>query len=96
MAEIAYLVDDVDLTIGLLDDPLEWRVRAVDELLVDAATSARHRRSLQCAPLRDFLPPTGADTAFIAVPVCSVPRGPLLDFDIEGPSATLGSCPGST
>jgi hypothetical protein len=60
-------------------------VRAVDEFLVDAAASYRRRRSLQCGPLRDFLPPTEASSALIALPVTSMPRGPLLDFDVEGP-----------
>lgn len=82
----AYLVDDVEVTVRLLDEPLEWRVRAVDELLIDAASSCRHRRSLHCGSIREFLPADlESANAFVAIPVCSMPRGPLLDFDVEGP-----------
>lgn len=84
--DAAYLVDDADITVRLLADPLLWRVRAVDELMVDAGASYRRRRSLQCGPLRDFLPETDATSALVAVPLTSMPRGPLLDFDVEGPS----------
>jgi hypothetical protein len=95
-SDLAYLVEDVDVTVRLLADPLLWRVRAVDELLVDAGASFRRRRSLHCLPLRDFLPvPPEATSAFIAIPLSSMPRGPLLDFDVEGPAGNAWLLPRS-
>lgn len=82
------LIDDRDLTARLIAEPLEWRVRAVEELTVDSATSCTRRRSLQVAPLRpllhDFVSTTDTH-ALIALNVAAMPRGPLLDFDIRGP-----------
>lgn len=82
------LVDDERVTVNLLANPLDWRVRAVEEITLDAATTCLRRRSLQVAPLRDHLGvevPEDATHALIALYVAPIPRGPLLDFDVTGP-----------
>jgi hypothetical protein len=77
------------VTAALLAHPLDWRVRVVEEIVVDSAASCLRRRSLQIAPLRDvlsgFINPEHSH-ALIAINVAPVPRGPLLDFDVHGPS----------
>ncbi|THJ67484.1 hypothetical protein E8P82_05145 [Arthrobacter echini] len=89
MAEhTANLIDDREVTVLLLADPLSWRIRAVEELVVDSATSCIRRRSLQVAPLRPLLRGRvkRRDThALVAINVAPMPRGPLLDFDVSGP-----------
>jgi hypothetical protein len=84
----ANLIEDRNVTVALLADPLAWRVRVVEEIAVDAATSCMRRRSLQVAPLRGQLSahlPVGATHALLAMYVAPIPRGPLLDFDVSGP-----------
>ncbi|WP_157874002.1 hypothetical protein [Kineococcus radiotolerans] len=82
---------DIALTTTLLSQPLDWRVRIVEHVEIDTATSCRRRRSLQSAPLRDLLPVSaasiaaGAKTALVVLNVASVPRGALLDLDLDGP-----------
>lgn len=87
MDEFVDLVDDRSLTVALLADPLAWRVRAVEHIEIDGAYSCARRRSLQCGPLREVLSKHDepARIAFLVVNVASVPRGPLLDFDVAGP-----------
>ncbi|WP_146244063.1 hypothetical protein [Curtobacterium sp. MCBD17_013] len=86
------LIDDRQITAWLIARGLDWRVRSVEAITVDSATSCSRRRSLQATPLRTVLADVpglqlDADTshAFIALNVATVPRGPLVDFDIEGP-----------
>lgn len=88
----ANLIDDRQLTARLLASPLDWRVRVVEEVSVDAASSCLRRRSLQVAPLRSHLQGSVADDdthALIGLYVAPIPRGPLLDFDVSGPE---GEC----
>lgn len=76
------------VTTALIARPLDWRVRAVEHIDLDTATTCTRRRSLQAAPLRPLLPPgmaTHASTALVVLNVASVPRNALLDLDIEGP-----------
>jgi hypothetical protein len=83
------LIDNRDVTAALLANPLQWRVRVVEEVSVDAATHCTRSRSLQCAPLQSILEPfleSDEGEALLALNVASVPRGPLLDFDVEAPS----------
>lgn len=82
------LIDDQDVTIRLVGEPLEWRVRVVEEVSIDGATTCIRKRSLQVAPLRPLLgrkAPKRATHALIALHVAPMPRGPLLDFDVKGP-----------
>lgn len=85
---------DTALTTDLIAGPLDWRVRIVEHVEVDTATSCRRRRSLHCLPLRSILPPNaaqlaaGADTALVVLNVASVPRGALLDLDVSGPDGS--------
>lgn len=87
----ADLSADAALTTALIARPLDWRVRIVEHLEVDTATSCRRRRSLQSLPLRTLLPPSaaqvaeGAETALVVLNVASVPRGALLDLNVSGP-----------
>lgn len=77
-----------DLTTALLSNPLQWRVRVVERVEVDTATSCKRSRSLQSAPLRGLLTtdiPDEAETALLVLNVASVPRGALLDLDVSGP-----------
>ncbi|WP_156960937.1 hypothetical protein [Kocuria marina] len=82
------LVDDRQVTVELLANPLNWRVRVVEEISVDTATTCMRRRSLQVAPLREHIGaevPEGTTHALLALYVAPMPRGPLLDFDVKGP-----------
>lgn len=82
------LSENEHVTVSLLANPLDWRVRVVEEITVDDATTCLRRRSLQVAPIRDHL---GVDVsaehshALLAMYVAPIPRGPLLDFDVSGP-----------
>ncbi len=92
----ANLIDNRDVTVALLSDPLGWRVRVVEEIHIDSATSCTRRRSLQAAPLRDYLgrlAPRRASHALLALNVAPMPRGPLLDFDVEGPDGSAWLLP---
>lgn len=85
------LIDNREVTVALLANPLEWRVRVVEEIAVDAATTCLRRRSLQVAPLRDQLDRfvnTDASHVLLGLAVAPMPRGPLLDFDVSGPAGT--------
>jgi len=82
------LIDDRRVTVALLSDPLQWRVRVVEELTIDAATNCLRRRSLQAAPLRSLLSEyvdAEDEEVLVALNVAPMPRGPLLDFSIDGP-----------
>lgn len=83
------LSGDRDLTTNLLFYPLDWRIRAVEQIRLDGAYSCARRRSLQCGPLRELLPTrwkeSRATEALIVLNVAPVGRGPLLDFDVAGP-----------
>lgn len=87
----ADLSADTALTTALIARPLDWRVRIVERLEIDTATSGRRSRSLQSLPLRTVLPPSTAEaahdarTALVVLNVASVPRGALLDLDVSGP-----------
>ena len=84
----ANLIEKRGATAALLADPLSWRVRVVEELVVDSATSCIRRRSLQAAPLRPLLGGLVSRRhthALIALNVAPMPRGPLLDFNVHGP-----------
>jgi hypothetical protein len=94
LAALLDLTSDVDVTTALLDDPLAWRVRVVEQIDVDSPVSALRRRSLQCAPLRPVLARAGirlspdADEALAVLPFGPIPKHPLLEFDVEGPHGT--------
>ncbi|UAL30076.1 hypothetical protein K8W59_00495 [Nocardioides rotundus] len=86
--QLLNLVDDEHVTVTLLANPLDWRVRAVEEITVDTATSCLRRRSLQVAPLRAHLGvevPEETTHALLGLYVAPIRRGPLLDFDVSGP-----------
>ena len=82
---------DTALTTALIARPLDWRVRIVEHVEIDRATSCLRRRSLQALPLRTLLPSSAAQaaqdatTALVVLNVASVPRGALLDLDVNGP-----------
>lgn len=95
MTECVDLMDVAGVAPRLLDDPLAWRVRVVEQIDVDSPTHALRRRSLQCAPLRPVLADmlrreraTRATAAMLVLPVAPMPKGPLLDLDIEGPGGS--------
>jgi hypothetical protein len=82
------IIDNTDVTVTLIEHPLDWRVRVVEELVIDSATSCTRRRSLQAAPLRPLLDeflPAESTHALLALNVAPMPRGPLFDFDLQGP-----------
>lgn len=87
------LIDNRSVTAKLLADTLAWRVRVVEEITVDAATTCLRRRSLQVAPLRDYLseylvdedPKDPYTHALLGLFVAPIPRGQLMDFDVNGP-----------
>lgn len=90
--DVLDLTADREATAVLLDRPLEWRTRVVEQVDIDSATGTLRRRSVQCEPLRPVLDAAGlrlgdgaATRARIVLPVAPVPKGPLLDFDVTGP-----------
>lgn len=96
MEGLVDLTDSVRLTCALLAKPLEWRARAVEQITVDRASFAMSRRSLQAQPLRPFVDALDLDRrrrrtcerasrARLVLPVGPMTKGPLLDFDVEGP-----------
>lgn len=88
MIRTANLIENADATVALIANPLAWRVRVVEELVVDTATSCERRRSLQTGPLRSALTDYVAaddEQALVALPVSPMPRGPMVDFNVEGP-----------
>lgn len=96
----ADLVDVRAATVAMLRRPLDWRVRAVETVVIDAASTCVRRRSLQVAPLRamldEYLPTDGDYThALLPMFVAPFPRGPLLDFDVEGPDGSASLLPRS-
>lgn len=96
----ADIVDVRAATVAMLRRPLDWRVRAVETVVIDAASTCVRRRSLQVAPLRplldEFLPADGDYThALLPMFVAPFPRGPLLDFDVEGPGGSASLLPRS-
>lgn len=92
----ANYIDDQEVSAAFIARPLEWRVRAVEEVIVDSATSCSRRRSLQVAPLREFLQaPRRATHALVALNVAAMPRGPLLDFNVAGPDGDAWLLPRS-
>lgn len=86
--EVLDLSENEQVTVALLANPLDWRVRVVEEITLDAAATCLRRRSLQVAPIRSHL---GVEVtpehthALLALYVAPIPRGPLLDFDVTGP-----------
>ncbi|WP_206446482.1 hypothetical protein [Agrococcus sp. KRD186] len=79
------------MTVELLSRPLDWRVRVVEEIVVESATSCLRSRSLQVSPLRRLLRRhvrRNATHALLAMNVAPMPRGPLLDFSVEGPEGS--------
>ena len=80
------------VTTELLLHPLDWRARAVEQLEIASADRCLRRRSLQCAPLRTVLDRVAslgdAEEVFVVLHIATVPRGPLLDFDVEGPDGS--------
>lgn len=97
----ALAIDVRALTVHLMANQLEWRVRAVESVVLDAASTCLRRRSLQIAPMRALLAPhlprvekAGPWThAVVGLPIAPFPRGPLLDFDIDGPSGPASLLP---
>jgi hypothetical protein len=90
----ADLVLDRDVTVALLLDPLDWRVRVVEQIEIDSPNGATRRRSLQTQPLRPLVAAAARQAlgdgsppgrALLALPVAPVPKGPLVDFDVTGP-----------
>ncbi|AMY21016.1 hypothetical protein A3Q40_03665 [Rhodococcus sp. PBTS 1] len=97
----ALAIDVRALTVHLMANQLEWRVRAVESVVLDAASTCLRPRSLQIAPMRALLAPhlprvekAGPWThAVVGLPIAPFPRGPLLDFDIDGPSGPASLIP---
>ena len=88
MEETANLIDDRHVTVAMVADPWSWRIRAVEEISVDTATTCLRRRSLQGAPLRPLLGDrvsADATHALVGLYVAPMPRGPLLEYDVTGP-----------
>lgn len=86
------LLNRRDVTAWLIGHPWDWKVRVVEEITVDAASSCLRRRSLQVAPLREHLAPyldrgdkEPFTHALVSLPVAPIPVGPLMDFDVSGP-----------
>lgn len=83
------LMGDFEVTTSLLMDPLAWRVRAVERADLDSANSCYRSRSLQCAPLAGLLLTDRQirmyRDALVVLNVAAMPRGPLHEFDLEGP-----------
>jgi hypothetical protein len=73
----------------LLDEPYDWRVRAVERLEVTSALYCGRHRSLQVAPLRPLLGdliPGNAEKARIILPIASLPKGALRELNLLVPN----------
>jgi len=91
------LTDIVEVTTLLLAEPLAWRVRVVEQIDIDTASGTRRHRSLQSAPLRSLIrgaaridegDRSAAVKALLVLPIAPMPKGPLLDLDMEGPEGS--------
>lgn len=86
------LAEDVESTTTLLRDSSNWRTRVTEQVDIDKALSYRSTRTLQIAPLLETLTPhlTERRVKFsevtIALPVATLPKGPLVNFDARGGS----------
>ena len=83
------LSDSVDVVTRLLDERV-WRSRVVEQVEIDRSYFGRTVRSLQVAPLRpiigDLFPrSTKRATSKIVLPVMTLPKGPLVNFDLTAP-----------
>lgn len=81
------------VTTRLLAEPRAWRERAVERLDVGSAQFIRRRRTLQVRRLRPLLgqAPASAsyDTALLVLPLATLPKRPLIDLDLHGPTGDL-------
>lgn len=78
------LTNDWEVLLRLLEDPDAWRIRVVEQLTVGSARFCTRHRSLQAAPLHPLLGEVahGHETAYIALPIERLPKGPLLAYDV--------------
>lgn len=78
------LTDNWEVILRLLEQPDSWRIRAVEQLTVGTARSCTRHRSLQVAPLAELLRPYAhrQTSAYIALPIETLPKGPLLGYDL--------------
>jgi len=78
------LTNNWEVILRLLEQPDSWRIRAVEQLTVGTALSCTRHRSLQVAPLDVLLRKytAGQTSAYVALPIETLPKGPLLGYDL--------------
>jgi hypothetical protein len=85
-AATADLTEDWDVTLQLLLQPDEWRLRAVEQLTVRSARVGLRHRSLHVNPLGPFLSEHvdgDIDTAYVLLPVMMLTKRPLFGFNVS-------------
>jgi hypothetical protein len=84
------------VTTTLLSDG-EWRSRSVEDVSLGSERWITSRRSLQVAPLFDFLRGflccDDVEQATLLLPVATLPKGPLLSFDVTAPDLVTAYLP---
>jgi hypothetical protein len=82
------LSDDLDLTLNLLVDSRAWKHRLVEQIQLSSAVHYVVRRSFQVElpveALRHRVP-YDEDTVRVMLPLTTLPKSPLLNFDLVGP-----------
>ncbi|HWL35939.1 MAG TPA: hypothetical protein VNQ77_07075 [Frankiaceae bacterium] len=92
---VADLAQRADVPFALLANG-EWKKRGVEEITIGSAQSVESRRSFQCADLGDALGslrPRGATHASVVLPLTTLPKRPLLGFDVSAPDRTVANLP---
>jgi hypothetical protein len=85
-AETADLTENWDVTLQLLTQPDEWRLRAVEQLTVRSARVGLRHRSLHANPLGPLLAKqVDGDTekAYVLIPVMMLTKRPLFGFNVS-------------
>ncbi len=88
------LRDRPEVTFALLSDA-SWKTRGVEEITVGSALSMTSRRSYQCADVGAALGSLRprARTATLLLPVTTLPKRPLLGFDVSVPDRQVAFLP---
>lgn len=77
----------VAVTTDLLLEPLRWRERVVEEVVLDSADYVRRRRTLQVSTLREVLALDDRESteARLILPLLTLEKRPLPHFDVRSP-----------
>lgn len=81
---LANLQDDPSVPSALLDAIEGWRVRSIEELVIGSSQFVLRKRSVQVAPLREWLPvDVQGDHALLVLPIERLPKSPLIEHEVS-------------